>query len=155
MFIGCLLRLPGGPRRAQLIVFQTGAGGAPRYSGAQQPHRRRLTHIAAQRESAIFNLTWRTVRGEFPPPPHKSYFLKLIINSDKKCEATKEVVLFPPDGAYGRVHPDALRVTSGSCRVPADWSPIERLEITLKLNYIITHSIFSITSALIQPASEL
>lgn len=57
------LRLPGGPCRAQLIVFQTGAGGAPRNSGAQQPHRRRLTHIAAQRESAIFNLTWRTVRG--------------------------------------------------------------------------------------------
>lgn len=70
----------------------------------------------------------------FPPPPHKSYFPKLIINSDKKRKATKEVVLFPPDGAYGRVHPDALRVTSGSCRVPADWSTVERLEITLKLN---------------------
>lgn len=73
----------------------------------------------------------------FLPLPHKSYFFRLIINIDKKCKATKEVVLFPPDGAYDRVHPNVLRVTSGSCWVPADWSTVKRLEITLKLNLVI------------------
>lgn len=106
------------------------------YSGAQQPHRRTLTHSSTEGPmrhqksdaqvlfSSSCNAQWRAL-FHFPHFPRKVcmksiFYLPWIVPAKmKRCEDLKDMqtdIVFPHDNMYSTDPPDAFRVTAGSCR---------------------------------------